>query len=167
MKGTIGIYDNHDVAVNAAIYLKDHGFHANQLSILGLTETEVLDEQNHLIHKTPVNAASVGVGTGIAVGTTVGLLTGAGLLAIPGLGVLYGAGALVGALAGFDIGILGGGLAAVLATFGVKGDDVHKYKKFLKEGKFLVLIDGAKEDVLKAKDMLHTYGLHHHLESHE
>ena len=102
MKSTIGVYENHDKAVQAVVELKDAGFPVKQLSIIGKAETEVVDEKMHIMPKDPIKVG--GLGTGTAVGATLGILTGVGLFAIPGLGFLYGAGALVGAIAGFDFG---------------------------------------------------------------
>ena len=166
MNATIGIYDNHELAVEAVLHLKDSGYPVGQLSIMGLTETEVVDAENHVITKSPIAAASMGVGTGVAVGTAVGILTGVGIFAIPGLGMLYGAGALVGAIAGFDFGLIGGGLASILATVGVKDENAKRYNDVLRRGKYIVVADGTEEEVYKAKDMLHIYGKHTELDLH-
>ena len=48
MNAVIGIYDNHELAVEAVIELKDQGYPAEHLSIMGLTETEVVDKGNHV-----------------------------------------------------------------------------------------------------------------------
>ena len=100
MNATIGIYDNHELAVEAVQKLKDANYPVGQLSIMGLTETETIDEEMHIMPKSPIKPAGLGVGT--VAGTAIGILTGVGIFAIPGLGFLYGAGALVGAIAGFD-----------------------------------------------------------------
>src|SRR5690606_30503337 len=91
-----------------------------------------------------VVAAPVAVGT--VLGTTLGVLTGVGLFAIPGLGVLFGAGAVVGALAGFQLGVVTGGLTTILVDLGVKEDHVE-YEQHLKEGRFLMLYDGTDEEI--------------------
>lgn len=164
MNATIGIYDNHDLAVEAVKELKDGGFPVSQLSIMGLMETEVVDNQMHVMPKSSIKAAPLGVGT--VLGTTVGILTGVGLFAIPGVGVLYGAGALIGAIAGFDLGLVGGGIASALASVGVKDENTKKYHDALAAGKFLVLVHGHEADVNKAKDILHAHGTHDELGSH-
>jgi hypothetical protein len=51
-------------------------------------------------------------------------------MAIPGVGMLYGAGALVGAIAGFDVGIIGGGLVAILANIGIGEKEAHHYQNY-------------------------------------
>ncbi|MCW3122048.1 MAG: hypothetical protein JWQ38_1540 [Flavipsychrobacter sp.] len=164
MNATIGIYDNHDLAVEAVQKLKDSDYHVSKLTIMGLTNTEVVDEKMHITPQNPIKAA--GVGTGTVVGTTLGLLTGVGLFAIPGVGCLYGAGALVGAIAGFDFGVIGGGVASILATVGVKDANAKKYHDALVQGKYLVVVHGHEKDVNQAKSILDDHGTHHDVEQH-
>ncbi|OJW85199.1 MAG: hypothetical protein BGO69_06155 [Bacteroidetes bacterium 46-16] len=164
MKSTIGVYDSHDKAVQAVVELKEAGFPVKQLSIIGKAETEVIDENMHVTPKDPIKVA--GVGTGTAVGATLGILTGVGLFAIPGLGFLYGAGALVGAIAGFDFGLIGGGIASVLTTVGVKDENVKKYHDDLEAGKFIVVAHGSESEVDHAKGILHAHDTHDDLHIH-
>lgn len=164
MNATIGVYDNHDLAVEAVQKLKDSGYPVSQLSIMGLAETEVIDNEMHITTKNPIKAT--GLATGTVVGTTLGILTGVGMFAIPGVGVLYGAGALVGAIAGFDFGLIGGGIASALATVGVKDDMGKKYHDALVAGKFIVIAHGDKADVERAKNMLNEHGTHDEVTSH-
>ncbi len=152
MNTTIGIYDNHELAVDAVQKLKDSGFPTELLTIMGKAESEVIDKDMHITPKSPISL--VGVGTGTAIGTALGILTGVGIFAIPGIGFLYGAGALVGALAGFDFGLLGGGLASVLTTIGVEDENAKKYHDALLQGKFLVIVHGSEDDVNLGKQIL-------------
>lgn len=163
MNSAIGIYEDHDMALEAIAKLNDQGYPVNQLSIMGLTQTEVVDNEMHVMTKSPIKVA--GLGTGVALGTTVGVLTGVGLFAIPGLGVLFGAGALVGAIAGFDFGLIGGGIASVLATMGVKDNIAEKYNTLLKAGKYIVIASGTQEEVLDAKKHLHAHATHSELDT--
>lgn len=164
MNATIGIYDDHDLAVAAVEKLKNAGYPVSHLSIMGLAHTEVIDDKMHIMPKSPVNAAGLGAGT--VLGTTLGVLTGVGMFAIPGVGILYGAGALVGAIAGFDLGLIGGGIASALATIGIKDDNAKKYHDALVAGKYLVLAHGSKESVAQALDILSDHGTHDTLHSH-
>jgi hypothetical protein len=82
------------------------------------------------------------------------------------LGILCGAGALVGAFAGFDIGLIGGGVATALASVGVKHDISKKYHDALAAGKFLVVAHGHQADVDKAQSLLHAHGTHSELDTH-
>ncbi|MCD6011473.1 MAG: hypothetical protein K0Q79_1335 [Flavipsychrobacter sp.] len=164
MNATIGVYDNHDLAVDAVAKLKDGGYPVSHLSIMGLAETEEIDDKMHIMPKSPIKTAGIGAGT--ILGTTLGILTGVGMFAIPGVGVLYGAGALVGAIAGFDIGLIGGGLASALATIGIKDGNEKKYHDALVAGKYLVIAHGSKDIVEKAQNMLHEHGTHEEIHSH-
>lgn len=164
MNSAIGIYENHDAAVEAVARLHEAGYPVSQLSIMGLTNTEVVDNEMHITDKNPINP--VGLGTGVAVGTTVGLLTGVGLFTIPGLGILFGAGALVGAIAGFDFGLIGGGIASVLSSVGVKNEVAEKYNTLLKAGKYLVVANGTPEEVENAKKHIHNLTKHGGVEIH-
>jgi uncharacterized membrane protein len=164
MNATIGIYDNHDLAIGAVEKLKNRGYQVSHLSIVGKAETEVIDDKMHIAPKTSVKTAGLGVGT--VLGTTLGILTGVGIFAIPGVGFLYGAGALVGAIAGFDFGLMGGGIASALATVGVKDVVEKKYHDALAAGKYLVIAHGSKEDVDKANALLQQHGTHEELLSH-
>lgn len=164
MNATLGIYDNHDLAVEAVRTLKEGNYPVAQLSIIGLAETETVDEEMHITTKNPLKVASLGAGT--LVGTTLGILTGVGIFAIPGIGFLYGAGALVGAIAGFDLGLIGGGVASVLATVGVKDENAEKYHDALVAGKFVVVAQGNEQDVARALEILHAHDTHEHVETH-
>ncbi len=161
MNSAIGIYEDHDMALAAVAKLKEDGYAVNQLSIMGLTETEVVDNEMRVVEKSPIKVA--GLGTGVAIGTTIGVLTGVGLFAIPGLGVLFGAGALVGALAGFDFGLIGGGIASVLASVGVSDEIAKRYHTLLQAGKYLVIASGTAEEVQLAKKHLHKHATHSEL----
>ncbi len=97
---------------------------------------------------------------GVGTGTIVGLLTGIGAFAIPGFGFLYGAGALIGAFAGFDLGLVSGGIISLLATAGIKKERVIKCNEHLNEGRFLVIINGPLDEIEKAEHILHTEGTH-------
>jgi len=159
MNSAIGVYTDHDMAMDAVKKLNDAGFPVKQLTIMGKAETEIVDDELRVVEK-PHTAAIAGVGAGTALGTAVGILTGVGLFMIPGVGFLYGAGALVGAIAGFDFGLIGGGIASVLATVGVKGDIAKKYHDALEAGNYLVVAHGSKEEVAKAGEILNTHGTH-------
>lgn len=152
MDAMIGIYDDHDLALQAVQELKDNNYPVEKITIMGKAATELIDKDMHVMTKNPLSVASVGTTT--AVGTAVGALVGAGMFAIPGLGFLYGAGTLIGAIAGFDFGLIGGGVAAVLAMIGVRDEFQRRYAEALADGKFLVIAHGDEEEVDRAKAIL-------------
>ncbi len=165
MNATIGVYDNHDLAVEAVQKLRDQNFPVKEVSIIGLTHSEDVDKNMHITEHSPIKAG--GVATGAVLGTTLGVLTGIGMFAIPGVGFLYAAGALVGAVAGFDFGLIGGGIAsAISTTMGIRHEDAQKYHDALAEGKFLLVVHGSDKDVNTAKDILDEHGTHSYIETH-
>ena len=163
MKTTIGVYENHDLALNAVIELKDAGYPVKHISIMGKAQTEVVDNE---LHVSPKPLALGGLAVGAIAGTAVGVLTGVGLFVIPGLGVLMGAGAVVGAIAGFDFGLIGGGLLTVLVNLGIHEDAAKIYHKILEEGKFLVIVHGNEDEIKQATEILTNHGTHLDLQAH-
>jgi uncharacterized membrane protein len=152
MNTTIGVFDNHELAVEAVHKLKEANYPVSHLTIMGKVATEIIDEDLHITPKNPLSVATLGTGT--VIGTILGILTGAGIFQIPGLGFLYGVGALIGAIAGFDFGLIAGGIASVLATLGLKDSNARKYRDELVQGKFLVVAHGDQTEVDQAKLLL-------------
>ena len=165
MNAALGVYDSHDMALEAVKKLKESGYPVKQLSIIGKADVEVVDKELHVQSKNPINLAGVGIGT--TLGATLGILTGVGLFAIPGLGFLYGAGAVVGAVAGIDFGLIGGGMASVFATVGLKDEETEEYQKNLTEGKYLLVAQGNKEEVARAMAVLNSHGQHTYAAVHQ
>ncbi|WP_281637833.1 hypothetical protein [Flavobacterium marginilacus] len=156
MKSQIAVYDTHDKAVSAIKRLSHENFSMDHVSLLG--KAEVIEDHIQVksldtIKKTP---AVIGMGAG----TLLGLLSGVGVFAIPGFGFLYGAGALVGIIAGLDLGLIAGGTISLLSFTGLKEEEVVKCQEHLKEGKFMVIVKGAQEEIERAKHILHTDGDH-------
>ncbi|MEZ5015032.1 MAG: hypothetical protein R2794_12140 [Chitinophagales bacterium] len=165
MKTTaIGVYTTHDKAVEAAKILKTHGFSDKQVSILW--HKKEIDEEYHQQEKKITTTEAAEIGTTISIGGVLGVLTGIGVFAIPGLGFLYGAGALIGAVAGADFGIVAGGIIGALSISGVKRHHEEKYDADLRAGKYLVLVQGGKEEVQQAKSLLDAHGEHAGFEVH-
>jgi hypothetical protein len=156
MKSVVAVYETHQNAVDAVTELKNAGFETTNVSLLA--KADMVD--NHITVPTGDTPEKAEMSVGVVAGAILGVLTGVGILAIPGLGFLYGAGALVGAFAGFDLGIVGGGLAAILTSVGMTQVMASRYEKHLNEGKFLVVVQGTDEEMDKAQQILHTSGLH-------
>jgi len=165
MKATIAVYHSHDDAVAAVNELHKVGYPTKRVSIIG--KGEKLTPQERAMNEKEITATEgKDVGIGAAVGSALGILTGVGVFAIPGFGWLFGAGALVGAIAGLDIGLLGGGIVAALSISAVKDHHAKDYDAHLHEGRFLVIVQGNEEEVNRAKDILHAHGTHAHLDVH-
>lgn len=156
MKSKIAIYNTHDEAVDAVKVLNDQDFPMRNVSLLGTAE--VVEDHIHVRSMDRIKKAPAVIGMGA--GTVIGLLSGIGIFTIPGFGFLYGAGALVGAIAGLDLGIVTGGLISFLTFIGIKEDNIVRCQEHLKEGKFMVIVNGTMEEIEKAEHILHTEGTH-------
>lgn len=164
MKTIISIYDNHSKALDALKLLRDAGLPSKNMSLIGTAyeDKEVMD------NAADMSIAAKGVGIGALAGSSLGVLTGLGLLAVPGFGFLFGMGALAGAIAGLDVGIIGGGIISALAIGGLKKDELEqKYQTELNAGKILLVFQGGKEDADKAAEVLATHGIHTELGVHD
>lgn len=142
MKKSISIFDSHNEALKALEALRENGVNMSKVSLVG--RAEVIDDHVHMKSNKALVAAPVAIGS--VLGTTLGVLTGVGLFAIPGLGLLFGAGAVVGAFAGFQLGVVTGGITTILVDLGVKEDHLV-YEQHLKEGRFLLFYDGSDEEI--------------------
>ncbi len=142
MKKSISIFDSHAEALKALEALRESGVNMSKVSLVG--RAEVIDDHVHIHSNKALVAAPVAIGS--VLGTTLGVLTGVGLFAIPGLGLLFGAGAVIGAFAGFQLGVVTGGITSILVDLGVKEDHVV-YEQHLKEGRFLLFYDGSDEEI--------------------
>lgn len=165
MKATIGVYNTHDEALTAVKELKNAGYPTKRVSIVGRHEKYTTEERAEN-QKEITNIEGKEVGVGAAVGSTLGILTGVGMFAIPGFGWLFGAGALVGAIAGFDLGLIGGGVFAALSVSSVKDHHIKQYDTELNDGRFLLIAQGNEAEVTKAHEILTTHGTHTSLETH-
>ena len=150
MKKSIAVFHSHDEAIHALGELKEKGVDMNKISLIG--RAEIVDDKINIRSNKPLIAAPIAVGT--VLGTTIGLMTGIGLFAVPGLGVLFGAGAIVGALGGFEVGVAAGGLTTILVELGVKEDHIT-YEEHIKDGSFLMFIDGTEEEIAHVESLLH------------
>lgn len=172
MTSTIGVYHNQQDALAAVQELKDAGFPANQLSVLGhakdvMTEEDRLEalDSDHEFDK-PIKIAATGLGIGAVVGPILGALAGIGILAIPGVGFLVGAGALAGAVAGLDAGLIGGGVISALAIARTNKLHEDKYHEHLQAGRYLVVAQGSEEELQKAHDIMEKHDMHAELNRH-
>jgi hypothetical protein len=156
------MYDSHEKALSGVKILKQAGLSSRHISLLGTVSGDFDFDGEVQNAKTAVK----GVGIGAIVGPIAGALTGIGVFAIPGLGFLFGAGALVGAIAGFDIGVIGGGLISALSLGGMHKEMEEKYQQELHEGKLLLLVQGDDEEIAQAKSVLEQHGMHTELDVH-
>lgn len=154
IRTTVGVYQTHEEAINAILALEKAGIPVKNISFLS-TAAVLADN----IQTRSLNAVkNTPVAIGAILGPILGVLAGVSIWAVPGLGFIFGAGAVVGAIAGFDIGIVSGGIASLLMTIGIKKEKIVTYHKHLKEGKFLVILNADKAIAEKAKRIAHKVG---------
>lgn len=154
IRTTVGVYQSHEEAINAIIALEKEGIPVENISFLSTAVVVADNLQTHSLD----NVKNGPVAIGAVLGPLLGVLAGASIWAVPGLGFVYGAGAIVGAIAGFDIGLVSGGIATLLITLGIKKEKVVTYHKHLKEGKFLVILNANKAIAAKAKRIAYKVG---------
>ncbi len=156
MRVIVGVYPSHDEALDAIKILGSAAFPLKQVSLVG--KVEIIDNQMSIKSLDPVKSAPAVIGS--IMGPVVGLLTGIGIFAIPGFGFLYGAGAIIGMIAGFDLGVVTGGVVTLLATYGINKESVVRYEENISNGNFLVLVQGNLKEINQAEQLLHTNGKH-------
>ena len=150
MLAKIGVFDSHEQAIAAVECLKSENFPINHVSVIG--RLEIID--NHISVKSLDSVKNAPIAIGAVAGVVTGILTGLGVFAIPGFGFLYGAGAIIGLLGGLDIGIIGGGLMTILTHLGIKDEDVIRYDQHIRDGRFLVVVQGKESEVERARKIL-------------
>jgi hypothetical protein len=153
MNTTVGVYDTHEKAIQAVEELKRAGFPVQQVSLIG--KAVVIDDLMNVKHNRRIKNVSAYIGA--ILGPILGILTGVKLFAIPGLGFLFGIGAVLGALAGFSLGIVGGGIFTLFAILAIKSRSVLKYHERIEEKGFQVIAHGTIDDVKKAKEILESH----------
>jgi hypothetical protein len=162
MKSQVAVYGSHEKALQAIKVLEQADFPLKQVSLVG--KAELVYDNVHVKSYEPVKNAPVVIGA--IIGPMLGVMTGVGIFTIPGFGLLYGAGAIIGAIAGFDLGLVSGGLITLLVTLGIKKESVVQYEEHLHGGKFLVIVQGSEEEIKQAEHILHTEGTHLQLDTH-
>ncbi len=164
----VGSFANRTAAEQALTYLRETGFNMNNVSvavkdeetqpdkIAGVGVTDTLGNHGK-------EGAAKGAATGATVGGITGLLVGIGALAIPGLGPVMLAGALgtaaATAAAGGAIGAATGGLAGTLIGLGIPEGQAEGYSEVVREGGYLVMVDGSEEEIQKAQATLNSSGI--------
>lgn len=158
----VGVYETHDGAIAALEALKAAGLPVKNMSFI--SKADVIESKLYAVSSNSVVNAPLEIGA--VIGPILGILAGVSIMAIPGLGFIYGAGAITGAVVGFDFGLVGGGITTLLLTLGIKKSKISAYHKHLESGKFIVTISGDRALANKAKNILHTVGLHADLQHH-
>lgn len=155
---TVAVYNTQEEALETIKALEKSGIPVENISFI----SSAIIVADKLQSRSLENVKNAPVAIGAVLGPLLGVLAGVSIFAVPGLGFIYGAGAAVGAIAGFNLGLVGGGIGTLLMTLGIKKDKVIAYHKHLKEGKVLVILKGNEATATKAKNIAHKVG--HYIE---
>ncbi|HWO97181.1 MAG TPA: general stress protein [Bacillus sp. (in: firmicutes)] len=145
-KHIVGVYDTEAEAIRAVEDLKEKGYRAEDISVIGKNRRDIEAIADETGTKAGEGAAA-GAATGGAIGGLAGLLAGVGALAIPGIGPILAAGPIAATLTGAAVGAGTGGLAGALIGMGIPEDEADRYDSYVKEGKILVLVDRDRNNV--------------------
>ena len=152
----VAIYPSHSTAEAAVKELQKSGFDMKKLSIVGRD----FKTDEHVIGYYNIDDRMKAWGkTGAFWGGLWGFLFGSAFFWVPGVGPLFVAGPMVSWIVAALEGAAGlGGLSAVGAGFyslGIPKDSIVQYETALKTGKFVLIANGSKDEVTRAKEILH------------
>ena len=158
----VAIYTLHPDAENAINLLKKNNFNIKKLAIVGKGE----QTEEHVVGYYTMGDRMKHWGKNGAFwsGMFV-LLAGSAVFAIPGVGVVMAAGSAVPWIVGIldtslgalEAAVVGGGLSALGAALysrGIAKDSALKYEKTVKDGKFLLIAHGTRDEVEAARRIL-------------
>jgi hypothetical protein len=168
MHRAVGSFANRTEAESALTVLRDSGFNMGKVSIAVKNEETAPDKiagvkVTDTLGNHGKEGAATGTATGAALGGVTGLLVGLGALAIPGVGPVMLAGAIgtaaATAAAGGAIGAAAGGLVGTLVGLGIPEGQAQRYSEVVREGGYLVMVDGSEQEIQKAQAVLNTTGI--------
>ena len=154
-KVIIGVFDDYNDAAKAVEGLREAGFEAKNISLLGKDTDELRPLASELRMTEPDNVV-----TGFTVaGALGGFLIGLGTLLVPGVGQLVIAGPLMAALSGAAAGSYIGFLTGALAHFDVPETEAKIYESHLTAGKVLIAVHAElPEERFKAEEVMDRFG---------
>ncbi|MFZ6693897.1 DUF1269 domain-containing protein [Undibacterium sp. SXout20W] len=151
----IYVFNSHSDAEEAIKSLGKSGFDVKKLSLIG----KGYHSEEHPIgfYSTGDRIKSWG-GIGAFWGGIWGLLVAPAVFVLPGVGLVAMAGPIVAMLvAALEGAVLVGGISAIggaLSMIGVSKDDVIKYDTAVKADKFVLVVHGNAEEIIRAKNEL-------------
>ena len=151
----VAIYSSHTIAEKAVKELEKCGFDMKSLSIVGRD----YQTDEHVVGYYNIGDRMKAWGTtGAFWGGMWGLLFGSAFFFIPGVGPLFVAGPLAGwIVAALESAVVAGGLSAIgagLYSQGIPKDSILQYETALKTGKFVLVVHGTPEAIIRAKEIL-------------
>ena len=155
----VAVYDSHRQAEDAVHKLAKAGFDMKTISIIG---KDYHTEQHVVGYFNTGDRVKYFGKLGAFWGGMAGILFGSALMFVPVVGHVVVLGPIAAAIAGGLQGaVLGGGASALfgaLSTLGVPKDSVLRYETAIKADKFLVIVHGGGDDILRAHEVLVAAG---------
>lgn len=155
MKTHVAIYNTQENAKKAIEKLSDKNFPIEKVSIL--EKGDVVDD--HIKVKSIENIKIVPILIFSVIGLIVGVLS-------PILNITYGfefmedVTPIIGGFIGFDVGLLVGGFLVIVIAILIKKDKTIEMETHMENSRFLILVDGEKDDIIVAENILNTVGSH-------
>lgn len=151
----VGVFTNHLDAESAVKELQKSGYDMKKLSVIG---KDYHSEENVIgYYNTGERMASWGK-FGLFWGLIWGLLFGSAFFILPGVGPVMVGGPLVSWMIGaLETAAITGGLTALggaLGGIGIPRDSIIRYETALKANKFILIVHGSIQEVVKAKTIL-------------
>jgi len=154
-KAIVAVYNTHIEADEAIKALQRSGFDMQKLSIVG---KDYQTEEHAVGYYNIGDRAKFWGKTGAFWGGLMGVLFSSAFLLIPVVGHVIVLGpfvsALVGGLEGATAVGASSALFGALTGLGIPRDSVVQYENDVRAGKFLVLAQGATEDLTRAREVL-------------
>jgi Heat induced stress protein YflT len=151
----VAVYATHDDAEAAIKSLQKSGFDMKKLSIVG---KDFQTEEHAVGYYNTGDRVKFWGKKGAFWGGLAGILFSSAFLVIPIVGHIIVLGPLVtsiiGGLEGAAVAGSTSALFAALVGWGIPKDSVIQYENDVKAGKFLVLAQGTRDEVARAKDLL-------------
>lgn len=151
----VAVYDSHEQAEAAVRELAKAGFDMKTISILG---KDYQTEESITGYFNAGDRAKFFGKFGAFWGGLAGLLFGSAMLFVPVVGHIIILGPIAATLAGgLEGAVLGGGAGALvgaLSSVGIPKNSVLRYETAIKANKFLVLIHGEADTILRARNVL-------------
>ena len=165
-KRACGVFPNHQDTELALRKLRLSHFPMDNVSVMA-QDKNASHKENELTRKHIGNHASEGAGLGVmtggALGGITGLLVGLGTVAIPGIGPIMLAGAaattIATTIASSAIGAVAGSLVGGLIGLGIPEERARFYKQRIKQGDYLVIIEGTEDEIRLAQAILKDCGI--------
>ena len=153
----IALFDQHSQAEKAVKELEEEGFDMKSLSIVG----KDYNTDEHVVgYYTTADRMMYWGKNGAFWGGIWGMLFGSAFFLIPGIGPLVVAGPLVAWIVGaLEGAVVVGGMSALgagLYSIGIPEKSVLQYESSLKAGKFMLVVHGTADEVIRAKEILST-----------